>query len=98
MASNLLSLRKEAGLSQFRLGAEAGINQSHISRLERGLKSVTVDNALAIANVLSRHLGRPVTVEEVFGKEPARSNPNGKSCLPQDNGNAGLADQNSSHT
>jgi transcriptional regulator with XRE-family HTH domain len=49
--------RKRAGLSQKDLAAAAGIDQSAISRIERGQRDVSLNRLGAIAKVL----GVPVT-------------------------------------
>jgi transcriptional regulator with XRE-family HTH domain len=52
-ARNLRRLRRERGLSQEALAAEAGIDRTYISALERGLYSASVDMIERLANVLS---------------------------------------------
>jgi len=71
MATNttrLLMLRKEAGLSLRKLAKNVGLHHSYLSLLERNLRRPHIDTALAIADALSKELGRPVTVGEIFGK------------------------------
>lgn len=63
----LKELRTEAGLTLVELAARSGNDQTFLSRIERGKRSLTVERALRIAAVLSEELGRRVTVEEVFG-------------------------------
>ena len=56
-ATNLRRLRSEGGLSQQKLAIAAGLNRSHLSRLENGMN----DPRLAIVGKLA----------DVFGVEPA---------------------------
>jgi transcriptional regulator with XRE-family HTH domain len=56
-ATNLRRLRSEGGLSQQKLAIAAGLNRSHLSRLENGMN----DPRLAIVSKLA----------DVFGVEPA---------------------------
>ena len=63
----LKELRTEAGLTLVELAARSGNDQTFLSRIERGERSLTVERALRIAAVLSEALGRRVTVEDVFG-------------------------------
>ncbi len=48
----LADLRKEAGLSQERLGQESGLHRTYISQLERGLKSPSLNAIEALADAL----------------------------------------------
>lgn len=47
--------RKEAGLSQEVLADAAGIDRSHMGKIERGERNVTLLNVLRIATALKMH-------------------------------------------
>lgn len=47
------ALREEAGLSQERLGHEAGLSGKFIGEVERGEKSISVDSLYHLASALS---------------------------------------------
>ena len=57
LASQLMELRKERGLSQQRLAALSGVNQSEISRIERGNANPSQATLEAIARVFGRTVG-----------------------------------------
>lgn len=48
----LVALRKERGISQERLAAEAGVGRSYMSRVERGLVNVALPNLCKLARAL----------------------------------------------
>lgn len=48
-----LRLRIDAGLNQVELSRLMGFNQSHISKVERGHKTVTADYAIAFARAMN---------------------------------------------
>lgn len=50
-------LREESGISQEALAAAAGIDQGHLSRIERGLVQSSIDVLVAIAVALGADLG-----------------------------------------
>lgn len=50
---NIREARKRAGFNQAELGALVGLDQSGISRLERGERPVTLDTLRQIACVLN---------------------------------------------
>jgi transcriptional regulator with XRE-family HTH domain len=50
------------GISQEALAHQAGIDRSHMGKIERGERNVTALNLLRIAAALG------VTVEEIFGE------------------------------
>ena len=50
---NLRSLRKDAGISQSRLGAIVGISQVEISRYECGSRKIPFEVAIDICNCLN---------------------------------------------
>ena len=52
-AQNLRHIRRQRGLSQEALAAEAGIDRTYVSALERGLYSASVDMIEKLAGVLS---------------------------------------------
>lgn len=49
---NLRSLRVAKGMSQERLGLEAGIDRSYVGRVERGSENVTLTRLDSFASVL----------------------------------------------
>lgn len=56
------SARDVFGISQEALAHQAGIDRSHMGKIERGERNVTALNLLRIAAALG------VTVEEIFGE------------------------------
>jgi len=44
--------REEQGLSQLKLGEMVGLDQPHISRLERGTSGISTEKLIAIAKIL----------------------------------------------
>jgi transcriptional regulator with XRE-family HTH domain len=62
-ARNLRKFRKEAGLSQETLAAEAGIDRTYVSALERSVYSASIDMIERLATVMnidpSKLLERP---------------------------------------
>jgi DNA-binding XRE family transcriptional regulator len=65
LAGQLLSLRREAGMTQQQLAERSGISQADISHYERGLGNPTQKTIAAIAAVFGAHLalvrdGEPV--------------------------------------
>lgn len=52
LASNVMRLRKEKGLSQERLAEEAGMHRTFISLIERRGRNVTLGVVEALANSL----------------------------------------------
>lgn len=58
-------LRKDAGMTQEELSDEIGINASYLSRVERGLKSCSVDMFVNLSEVFSVSLDYLI-----LGKEP----------------------------
>jgi DNA-binding XRE family transcriptional regulator len=57
VASQLIELRKERGITQQQLAALSGVNQSEISRIERGSANPSQATLEAIARVFGRTLG-----------------------------------------
>lgn len=49
---NIREARRKAGISQVRLGELIGLDQSGVSRIERGERPVTVDLLRSIARAL----------------------------------------------
>lgn len=49
---NLKKVRNKVGLSQEELGLKAGLSQSQIYRIEKGLINTTISTALHIAEAL----------------------------------------------
>jgi transcriptional regulator with XRE-family HTH domain len=52
MGQRLRALREEAGLSQERLGHQAGLSGKFIGEVERGEKSISVDSLYHLASAL----------------------------------------------
>ncbi len=61
LAPHLKELREKKGLTQSGLGKLVGLDQTHISRLEKGTKGVSNEKLLAIAEALG------VTVSDLLG-------------------------------
>jgi transcriptional regulator with XRE-family HTH domain len=56
VARNLRRLRTERGLSQEALAADAGIDRTYVSRLERGLENPTVAMLEQLASALAAQI------------------------------------------
>lgn len=56
IGETIAKLRKEAGITQAELAESVGVRQTHISRIESGRHSTTLDILQAIA----RRLGRKI--------------------------------------
>ena len=52
MGLRIAALRKLAGMSQEQLAAKAGLQRTHISRIEAGKYAVTLETVQAIAEAL----------------------------------------------
>ena len=52
LSSNIRALRKAQGLAQERLGLEAGVDRTFVSKLEREIGNPTLDILVRIANRL----------------------------------------------
>ena len=52
MGERIAALRKSAGLTQAELAERAGLQRSHIVRLEQGCYGATIDVLTAIADAL----------------------------------------------
>lgn len=57
IGAKIKNLREAKGLNQTQLGEAAGLPQSHISRLERGIHSPSHKTLCAIANALGVRVG-----------------------------------------
>lgn len=57
VGTQIRDLREESGISQESLAAAAGIDQGHLSRIERGLVQPSIDVLVAIAVTLGADLG-----------------------------------------
>jgi transcriptional regulator with XRE-family HTH domain len=57
VGSQIRELREESGISQKALAAAAGIDQGHLSRIERGLTQPSMDVLVALACGLGADLG-----------------------------------------
>ena len=55
--AQILELRLELGLSQTAVAAGAGINQGHLSRIERGLDGASFETLIAVSACLGADLG-----------------------------------------
>ena len=60
----VMEARAEAGFSQSQLARITGIDQSDISRIERGLGNPSVSTLSRIADALGRHLEIRITAQE----------------------------------
>lgn len=58
--------RLEAKLAQDDLAWRAGVRNTTISRIERGVSQPSLGVAQALARVLSEALGRTVSMEDLF--------------------------------
>jgi len=67
---DLKALRKKAGLSQAALAKELGVGQSAVANYECGLRSLSLEQASRIVQVLRDHKV-VVSFDEVFKKESA---------------------------
>jgi len=56
--NKLKELRKEAGLSRFRLAVEAGLTPGAVMNLERGIVSPRAMTIKLLARALAKRLGR----------------------------------------
>ncbi|MFF3003244.1 helix-turn-helix domain-containing protein [Kitasatospora sp. NPDC057940] len=59
----MLSLRRQAGLTQERLGERAGLDRRAIGRIENGLAPATLDQLGAVARAIGVPLWRLVCDE-----------------------------------
>ena len=57
IGAQIVELRNELGLSQAALAAGAGVDQGHLSRIERGLEAASLRSLIAIATCLGADLG-----------------------------------------
>ena len=55
LATNMLLLRRERGLSQEALAFEAGLHRTFIAHVERRVRNVSIDNVERIAIGLNVH-------------------------------------------
>ncbi len=53
LASNVLLLRRQAGLSQEALAFEAGLHRTFVAHVERGVRNISIDNVERLAIALS---------------------------------------------
>jgi transcriptional regulator with XRE-family HTH domain len=66
-ARNVRLVRTNAGVSQERLAAEAGLDRTFVSSLERGVRNISIDNVELLAKALrmpAHRLLDPVLAEE----------------------------------
>ena len=57
LAAEVIDLRRRAGMTQMQLAAASGINQSEVSRIERGMANPSQHTLEAIGRVLGMRLG-----------------------------------------
>ena len=69
-------LRGEAGLTQDDMAMRSGFGRRTISKIENG-KPTTAPTLVAIASVLSRSLGRDVTLTDLISAPGGQANRNG---------------------
>jgi transcriptional regulator with XRE-family HTH domain len=70
LGSTIRRLRDERGWTQGELAYHAGVDQSHVSRIESGAtKDTKVSTIIAIARALG------VTIDELTGRSPLRAHP-----------------------
>lgn len=62
--NELHRLRVQAGLTQEAIAFEAGVSEGMVARLERGERHPSLEMATRLADVLSRHLCRHVSLDE----------------------------------
>ncbi len=67
-ASALQKLRMKAGITQEQFAEECGIHSTYVSRLERGRQQPSLKLAIRVAEVLSYHLMRDVSLDEFRDK------------------------------
>jgi transcriptional regulator with XRE-family HTH domain len=70
MGQRIMTLRKLAGMSQEQLAQAAGLQRSHISRIEAGKYAVTLDVLNAIAEAL--HMTLDIVDPGLQGLAPLR--------------------------
>ncbi|MGB1109066.1 MAG: helix-turn-helix domain-containing protein [Gammaproteobacteria bacterium] len=58
IANQVVAVRKQVGITQAELAKRIGVDQSHISRLERGRKGISVELLVRIAEELEVPVGR----------------------------------------
>lgn len=56
LANQIIELRRAAGLTQQALAASTGIDQSEISRIERGIANPTQETLLRLGKALGKRL------------------------------------------
>ncbi|MCT4373431.1 helix-turn-helix transcriptional regulator [Yangia mangrovi] len=61
LARQLRLLRAERGWSQERLAAEAGLNRTYLSAVERSEQNISIDNLYRIAQALDVSAARLLT-------------------------------------
>jgi transcriptional regulator with XRE-family HTH domain len=58
LATNVQTLRIEAGVTQEKLAEMGGLHRTYVSHVERQLANVTIDNVQKLADVLGVPVGR----------------------------------------
>lgn len=64
----LRALFERHGLTQVKVAGEVGISQAFLSQIMSGDRRPSLEVSLRLAEVLSRFVGRSVTVEDLFGE------------------------------
>jgi transcriptional regulator with XRE-family HTH domain len=71
LGKRIKAARKAAGLSQFQLAQRVGIQQSRISKLEKGQVSLSIEGLAKVARELSVSLDK-LTVPEIIAEAPGK--------------------------
>ena len=64
ITNNIRSARKAAGLTLDELAAKVGVSTPHLSEMERGIKSVSVERLHKIAEALGCHVFELLSQED----------------------------------
>ncbi len=67
------ALRQSQGMAQARLGEILGIDQSHVSNIERGVRSVTIQQLTKLSKRFRASIDQLLTAREDKGLEAPRS-------------------------
>jgi len=62
----IASYRRKAGITQAELGKRLGWAQTRIGNYETGYREPGIDEARALATVMSAALGEPVSIDDLF--------------------------------
>jgi transcriptional regulator with XRE-family HTH domain len=69
-AARVVQLRRQSGMTQDQLAARAGLEQSNLSKLERGDHRPLIDTMLRLQHALGLR-----SIEELFGDLPEHNAP-----------------------